>query len=231
MLAIIHHCQVNESWWLVPCHPRLKSPNPELTGQLWIHHPFICCCHAAHGRKMLQSCHKHTRTHSFIYSWEGCSLPAHWTLHWGLTLVWTLRGCLQKADHPEPDVSLPSQPPPLSLPDPILCFFQCRTGQAFAIKGTRSHHTTLVLNWEPKVFSPETTAHSLLTSLHTNSPCVTWSSVGNKHFPVVELMLIHVNNWFTGSILDVCEHQQLSRYPWFVQRLPVVSFMEYVTEQ
>lgn len=178
------------------------------------------------GRKMLQSCHKHTHIHLLM---GGLPSSSPLNLHWDLTLVWTLRGCRRQIVLSQMCLSLRS---PLSSVTPSLHPFLLTL-----LYGTTPHwnthtHTHLSTENEGQMWSHPGLLLTLysLTNCTPNSPCVTWSNVGNTCFPVLEMVLIHVNNWFTGSILDLWEHQQLSRYPGFVPWSLVFSFMEYVME-
>lgn len=72
----------------------LKSPSLELTGLLWIHHPFISCCHAEWKKDTRELSQTHTHTH--FCSWEGCSLPAHWTSIEGYPLFEPLEGVCRR---------------------------------------------------------------------------------------------------------------------------------------
>lgn len=132
-----------------------------------------------------------TNTHTFIYSWEG--LQSSNPLNLRLALVWTLREgrsawarCL-------------SLPPPPSLVTPSLhplLFHNAEVGRLLPSKDhavTTLKHTHIYTHLEPKLVSPGTCANSL-TDWPTISPRVTWSCVGSVCFPVVEMMLIHVNN-------------------------------------
>lgn len=83
--------------------------------------------------------------------------------HWGLTLVWTLRGCLQEADRPEPDVS-PFSPSHYLTPS---FAFHTAAGNRLLPSKTCHHidhiHTAIYLpEREPTVISPGTSACSLL---------------------------------------------------------------------
>lgn len=191
-----------------------KIPSLELTGLLWIHHPFISCCHAEWKKDTRELSQTHTHTLLLV---RGLQSSGSLNLHWGLPLVWTLRGYLQKADHPEPDVS--TLPPPFTTSSAFHTIERDSLSPSKIHAGSTLEHTQIPTH--TFVYLPETdirghawdfcfTLYSL-ANLDTNSPRVTWSCVRNVHFPVVEMMLIHVNNWSTGSILDFCECQQLSR--------------------
>lgn len=93
--------------------------------------------------------------------------------------------------------------PPLLMHTHIMSHSNC-----FSTVGQDSCHTRQMFIWtcsrwyrtcRPGVVS----SGIFLLTLYTNSPCMTESHVGNVHFPVVEPMLIHVNNWFPDSIMNV----------------------------
>ncbi len=113
-------------------------------------------------------------------------------LHRGLPRVWTLRGCLQTADHPEPDVSLPSLPPSLNSPSlhPLLSHTieRDRPLPSKTHEVSTLEHTHIPIH--TFIYLPATDFHKwshlglLLTlnsqtNMNSNSPCVTCSCVGN----------------------------------------------------
>lgn len=159
--------------------PSLKSPQTQSSLGCYKSIIYSSAVAMQNGRKMLQSCHKHTQTHIHL-PMGGSRSSSPLNLHWRLTLVWTRRGCLQEAHRPEPDVSLPALPP--SLPHSIFCFPHYSRGKALANKDQHTHiprHTLawVSLTWDLNLlFTP-------LTNLHTNSARVTWSSVGKRAFP------------------------------------------------
>lgn len=149
------------------------------------------------GGKMLLSCHKYSPIHLLLWGlWSSNPL----NIYWGLTLVWTLIGCLQLAVRPEVGVSLPSLP----LPTPPFC---C------SIRGMSSHHIETQSFLRIRVIVWETQSENVSISRLKQSKgqlCgfnLLTQNVGHQLpsrdlvlcrklecLPVVETMLIHVNN-------------------------------------
>lgn len=160
--------------------PSLKSPQTQSSLGCYKSIIYSSAVAMQNGRKMLQSCRKHTQTHIHL-PMGGSRSSSPLNLHWRLTLVWTRRGCLQEAHRPEPDVSLPASP---SLPHSLTPSFAFHTtvGERLLLTKTHTHiprHTLawVSLTWDLNLlFTP-------LTNLHTNSARVTWSSVGKRVFP------------------------------------------------
>lgn len=115
------------------------------------------------GRKTLQ-----TDTHVLIYSWEGCSLPARWTLF-----------------EPWENVH------PLHIMNLACCVI---------------YHTCTCISfitWLENVFP--TWSHMGLVLTHRFAHRLLLRDLEwcwKCAFPVVDMMLSHVNNWFTGSLLS-----------------------------
>lgn len=115
------------------------------------------------GRKTLQ-----TDTHVLIYSWEGCSLPARWTLF-----------------EPWENVH------PLHIMNLACCVI---------------YHTCTCISfitWLENVFPTWSHVGLVLTHRFAHRLLLRdlewcWKCA----FPVVDMMLSHVNNWFTGSLLS-----------------------------
>lgn len=115
------------------------------------------------GRKTLQ-----TDTHVLIYSWEGGSLPARWTLF-----------------EPWENVH------PLHIMNLACCVI---------------YHTCTCISfitWLENVFPTWSHVGLVLTHRFAHRLLLRdlewcWKCA----FPVVDMMLSHVNNWFTGSLLS-----------------------------
>lgn len=144
--------------------PSLKSPQTQSSLGCYKSIIYSSAVAMQNGRKMLQSCRKHTQTHIHL-PMGGSRSSSPLNPHWRLTLVWTRRGCLQEAHRPEPDVSLPALPP--SLPHSIFCFPHYSRGKALANKDTHTHTKTHIslseshLGLEPSLYPPHKFAHQL----------------------------------------------------------------------
>ncbi len=93
------------------------------------------------GRTMLQSCHKHTHTHTHTHThihllMGGLQSSSPLNLRWGLTLVWTLRGCWSSWARCVSPIAPPSSSVTASL-HPLL--FHIAVGDNTTLKHTHTH--------------------------------------------------------------------------------------------
>lgn len=148
--------------------PSLKSPQTQSSLGCYKSIIYSSAVAMQNGRKMLQSCRKHTQTHIHL-PMGGSRSSSPLNLHWRLTLVWTRRGCLQEAHRPEPDVSLPPSPSLPSLPHSLTPSFAFHTtvGDRLLLTKTHTHTKTHIslseshLGLEPSLYPPHKFAHQL----------------------------------------------------------------------